>query len=83
MNGCSNFHTDSLNATQVFDKMCREGLFRKLKRDDDSGIWRLLYNYYKDSQIVVRVDGSYSKSFRTTQGVNKEEFLVLFYSINV
>jgi hypothetical protein len=76
--GGSNCHVISLDAAKAFDKMWREGLFFKLKRDTEPATWRLLYNYYKISQVMVKVDGQVSETFRTTQGVKQGGILSPF-----
>ena len=71
-------HVVSLDAAKAFDKMWREGLFFKLKEVTEPGIWRLLVNYYQGSNIIVKVDGVYSRTFKTTQGVKQGGILSPF-----
>ena len=67
----TNVHVVSLDAAKAFDKLWREGLFFKLKDAVEPATWRLLYNYYACSQIVVKVDGCISNPIRTTQGIKQ------------
>ena len=48
-----------------------KSLFFKLKDAVEPATWRLLYNYYACSQIVVKVDGCISNPIRTTQGIKQ------------
>ena len=53
----------------------RVGLFYKFINRVDPVIWRLLYRFYQNSNIIVRSDGMISQSFRTTERL---EFPFLF-----
>ncbi len=54
----SDVHIVSLDADKAFDKIRREGPFIKLKDRSDPVILRLLVNYYKYSNITVKVNVS-------------------------
>jgi retron-type reverse transcriptase len=76
--GSSNVHVVSLDAAKAFDKLWRKGLFHKLKSKLDPAIWRLLYNYYAASIVMVSIDGFYSEKFQTTEGVKQGAVLSPF-----
>ena len=47
-------HIVSLDASKALDKLWRGGLFFKLIGKVDDVIWRLLFNYYKQSKAFIR-----------------------------
>ena len=67
----SKIHVLSLDATKAFDKMWRVGLFFKLIGKVSRPIWRILYNYYNVSKIVVKYDGQLSDVLQCTEGVKQ------------
>ena len=67
--GGSNMHSVSLDAAKAFDKLWRIGLFYKLIDYVDPIIWRILFNYYSDSFIIVCINGLLSKPFRKSNKV--------------
>ena len=71
-------HSVSLDAAKAFDKLWRVGLFYKLIDYVDPVIWRILFNYYSDSFIIVCVDGLLSDPFRTSEGVKQGGILSPF-----
>ena len=71
-------HSVSLDAAKAFDKLWRVGLFYKLIDCTDPIIWRILFNYYFDSFIIVCVDGLLSNPFRTSEGVKQGGILSPF-----
>ena len=71
----SKIHVLSLAATKAFDKMWRDGLFYKLIGKVAQPIWRILYNYYNLSIIVVKYDGQLSEILDRTEGVKQGEVL--------
>jgi hypothetical protein len=71
-------HAVSLDAAKAFDKLWRTGLFFKLIGEIDPFLWRILYEYYKESYILVLIDGTRSEMFRTTEGVKQGGILSPF-----
>ena len=67
----SNIHIVSLDAEKAFDKVWREGLFFKLKNHMEPALWRLLFNYYSCSKIVVKYENTKSNPISTTQGIKQ------------
>ena len=67
----SPFHVVSLDAVKAFDKMWRDGLFYKLMHKIDVFMWRLLYIYYKQSYVIVNIDGVRSEKIKTSEGVKQ------------
>ena len=61
----------SLDASKVFDKLWRDGLFYKLIKVLDKRIWRILYYYYKISKITIKYNGENSIPLRITAGVKQ------------
>ena len=76
--GKSNVHVVSLDAAKAFDKMWRQGLFYKLINNLEPAIWRLLFNYYNSSYIIVRSEGKKSDKFKTSEGVKQGGILSPF-----
>jgi hypothetical protein len=69
--GGSGLHVVSLDAAKAFDKLWRNGLFYKLIDRVDKAIWRILFNYYNDSHIMICADGLKSESFKTYEGLKQ------------
>ncbi|CAF0969983.1 unnamed protein product [Brachionus calyciflorus] len=67
----SNVHILSLDACKAFDKLWRDGLFFKLKDKVSEPIWRILFNYYKHSKIIVKYDNNLSQPITYTEGVKQ------------
>lgn len=61
INGISNMHLVSLDATKAFDKLWRSGLFHKLINKIDPTLWRVIYSYYKESKIIVQINNKLSE----------------------
>ena len=75
----------SLDVQKAFDKLWRDGLFFKLKESVDKFIWRAIYFYYKNSKIIVKMDGMVSEPYKTTEGAKQGGVLSSFlfnYFIN-
>ena len=59
--GRSKLHLISLDVNKAFDKLWRLGSIFKLVEKVNDGLWRLLFNYYKISKIVVNITGKNSE----------------------
>ena len=81
--GGSKIHVISLDATKAFDRLWRDGLFFKLIDKTSREVWRILYLYYQNSKIRVKLDGTFSDCIRSTEGVKQggilSPFLFNFY----
>ncbi|CAF0857609.1 unnamed protein product [Brachionus calyciflorus] len=69
--GGSKVHLISLDATKAFDRLWRDGLFYKLIGKIPKELWRILYLYYKNSKIKVKLNGIVSESVSTYEGVKQ------------
>jgi hypothetical protein len=67
----SKIHLISLDASKAFDKLWRDGLFFKLIEKIPNPIWRILFNYYKKSKILVNYLGVRSGTIDCTEGVKQ------------
>ena len=75
--GGSKLHLVSLDATKAFDKLWRDGLFFKLIGKIPKELWRVLYLYYKCSQIKVKINGQTSDNVFTQSTKKKCDIHVL------
>jgi hypothetical protein len=76
--GKSPMHIISLDASKAFDKLWRAGLFYKLMNVLDPPLWRILFNYYDRSKIVVKFNRERSETIRITEGVKQGGILSPF-----
>jgi hypothetical protein len=76
-------HIISLDASKAFDKLWRAGLFFKMIGKLDPPLWRILYNYYSISKIIVRFNNEKSGVIKISEGVKQggilSPFLFNFY----
>jgi hypothetical protein len=78
LSGRSPLFVLSLDASKAFDKLWRAGLFHKIKPFMDPGLWRLLYNYYSKSNIIVKYNNEKSEMIKTSEGVKQGGILSPF-----
>jgi hypothetical protein len=78
LSGGSPVFVISLDASKAFDKLWRAGLFHKIKPFMDPGLWRLLYNYYSKSSIIVKFNNEKSEIIKTSEGVKQGGILSPF-----
>jgi hypothetical protein len=69
---------DSLDASKAFDKLWRAGLFFKMIGKLDPPLWRILYNYYSISKIIVRFNNEKSGVIKISEGVKQGGILSPF-----
>ncbi|CAF0922180.1 unnamed protein product, partial [Brachionus calyciflorus] len=67
----TNVYLVSLDAQKAFDKLWRTGLFFKLKETIHEMFWRVLFNYYSVSCIIVKYENQISEIIRITEGVKQ------------
>jgi hypothetical protein len=68
----------SLDASKAFDKLWRGGLFFKLIGKMEPRFWRVLYNYYLRSKIIVKYNNQKSNSIQISEGVKQGGILSPF-----
>ena len=78
VNGGSSLYLVSLDASKAFDKLWRVGLFYKLKTILNPCIWRILFNYYKNSKIIVKYRNLNSEVIPISEGVKQGGILSPF-----
>jgi hypothetical protein len=61
LKGKSSMYILSLDAHKAFDRLWRDGLFYKLINHAEQSIWRALYIYYQQSQIIVKANKQISQ----------------------
>ena len=61
----------ALDADKCFDYICHVSLFLKLYYVLPVHEWLPLYNWYNKLNAVVKLNGSYSKSFCVTRGARQ------------
>jgi hypothetical protein len=69
--GKSDIFVVSLDASKAFDKLWRAGLFKMMLGKAEPIYWRILYNYYSDSKMIVKIKDKTSNAIRTTEGVKQ------------
>jgi hypothetical protein len=67
----SQVYLASLDAQKAFDKLWRIGLFHKLNGKIPDILWRIIFDYYSKSSIMVRLNNIKSDLFQTTGGVKQ------------
>ena len=73
----SNMFLCSLDAEKCFDSIWHNGLFYKLKCVLPLVHWRILYNWYKCLDVVVKWDGHihHQSGFKVTRGTRQGSIL--------
>ena len=69
--GGSPCYVISLDMKKAFDRMWRDGLFKKLMNNIEQPIWRALYNYYSSSKGRVKINNELSEEFTIKEGVKQ------------
>ena len=69
--GKSDIFAASLDASKAFDKLWRAGLFEMMIEKAEPVYWRILYRYYCESKIIVKIMDKTSKALPTTEGVKQ------------
>ena len=77
-NGKSPLHIISLDASKAFDKLWRAGLFYKMIGKMEPCLWRILYNYYSLSKIIVKINDKKSDQIKISEGVKQGGILSPF-----
>ncbi len=70
-NGGGQCWAAALDATKAFDRVWRDGMFHKLNGRIPDVIWRILFEYYKTSEGIVKLGDDFSRKFVIQEGVKQ------------